>query len=142
MLGVNSSQPSPCPPQYHPHTQTDKQNSTGPHANGHRVYTGMYRRENVQRLFIHVDGANTKIHQCNVYSLNATNQTTGLRGPSADIQIQFHEWFRDVTIFDQNCLNHPVPNGQNPEDTFKNWRDSLLIFLDTTHGGVLWTRDP
>lgn len=63
-------------------------------------------------------------------------------GPSPRYTIEEHGWFRDVTTFRQSCRNHPVPNGQPPQQNFINWRDSLLTMLNTQYSGAggQWTR--
>ncbi|KAF2444293.1 hypothetical protein P171DRAFT_361404 [Karstenula rhodostoma CBS 690.94] len=116
---------------------------SGPHVNGHLVYTGKYKGDKkVQRLFIHEKSPSTKQHSCRVYSYNVANQEIdGAPGESARTTVIEHGWFRDLAIFEQICANHPTPNGQAPQDEiFSSWRDSLLTFLDTHHSGSLWTR--
>jgi hypothetical protein len=82
-------------------------------------------------------------HHCLVCSYDALKQTINARpGPSPEITIGEHGWFRNVDVFKQIIKNYPVPSGESPEDVFVNWRDGLLEFLDTHHGGVRgqWTR--
>ncbi|KAF1911779.1 hypothetical protein BDU57DRAFT_565176 [Ampelomyces quisqualis] len=57
---------------------------------------------------------------------------------SANITIEEHGWFGNVTIFRQICNNHPTPmaNGRSPEEIFFDWRDSLLAFFDSNHNGA------
>ncbi|KAH3951439.1 hypothetical protein HBI56_079940 [Parastagonospora nodorum] len=115
-----------------------------PHINGHLVSTGSYEVDGVTRLYIHKSRkCISSDHICQVFSYDA--QTPGIldmEGPSADFMIEEHGWFRDVTTFEQICNTHPMPNDQSPEENFTNWRNSLLVFLDSHHGGAggQWTR--
>ncbi|KAF1920710.1 hypothetical protein BDU57DRAFT_553045 [Ampelomyces quisqualis] len=116
---------------------------SGPHANGHLVSTGLYWRDRVQRLFIHLSNQCTTLHECQVYEYDAQSQTiVPTLGDSSDSTIEEHGWFRDPALFAQIATNHPVPNGQSPHRTFIAWRESLMAYLDVHHGGPngLWTR--
>jgi hypothetical protein len=114
-----------------------------PHANGHLVSTGWKHRNIAENhLFIHTEALYTGENCCQVFTYNANRQNiSDLSGFSPRITIKEHGWFTDVVMFQQIARNHPIPNGQSPEDIFINWRDSLLAFLDTTYGGIhgQWT---
>jgi hypothetical protein len=114
-----------------------------PHANGHLVSTG-WRHQNIaeDRLFIHISPLCARGNSCKVFSYNASRQCiSNMPGFSPRVTIQEHGWFTDVAMFQQIAGNHPIPHGQSPEEIFKSWRDSLLVFLDTIHGGIggRWT---
>lgn len=115
-----------------------------PHINGHLVYTGMYTDDLVQQLFIHKSLMATSDHVCDVYSYFEEDNSISYKaqGQSADFTVIEHGWFRDVDIIREICTNHPIPHGENPEEVFIEWRDSLLDFLNTTHSGGLWTPIP
>jgi hypothetical protein len=116
---------------------------SGPHVNGHLVSTGQYNFDRIKRLYIHLSNQCTIVHPCQVHEYDAGLQIINdCQGDSADTNIEEHGWFRNVALFQQIVGNHPIPNGQSAEEIFITWRDTLLEFLDTNHGGIggQWTR--
>jgi hypothetical protein len=110
-----------------------------PHLNGHLVSTGWIDEGSPENsLFIQISApCLQEDHHCLVFSYNAGGQIINdMSGPSQKITIREHGWFTDVAMFWQIARNHPIPNGRSPEEVFINWRDSLLLFLDTTHGSI------
>jgi len=57
---------------------------------------------------------------------------------SPDYTIKEHGWFHDTDLFRSICETHPTPSGATPEAVFIDWRDSLLVFLNTNHSGGQW----
>jgi len=110
-----------------------------PHINGHLVYTGWsFRTIPDNRLFIHTADQCLGRSRCRIFAYNAGHQNiNSWTGPSPQITIMEHGWFTDVAMFQQIATNFPQTPGQN----FINWRDNLLLFLNTSHGGAggRWT---
>lgn len=128
---------------------TTPRNVSDPHINGHLVYTGMKREkenpdddEREAQLFIHASQKATNNHKCYIYSYVVDEAVIdrNFSSESADILVEEHGWFRDVAVFEQICKSLPIPDGQDAQQAFFNWRDSLLTFLDTHYSGNLWTR--
>ncbi|KAF1913448.1 hypothetical protein BDU57DRAFT_579745 [Ampelomyces quisqualis] len=113
---------------------------SGPHANGYLVYTGLSVAGN-NGLYIHEADQCTNKHSCWIYEYNAVMLTVlGRGGPSAEMTIEEHGWFRDRNLFQVIANARVIPAG--PGDQFIKWRDSLLAILNAVHGGVggPWTR--
>jgi hypothetical protein len=109
-----------------------------PHANAHLVSTG-WNFEDIAEYRLYIDIAVVRPRQncCKVFWFNKREQNIAIAlGFSPRVTIKEHGWFTDVAMFEQIAKNHPIPDGQSPEDIFIKWQDSLLVFLDTHHGDV------
>lgn len=109
---------------------------------GHLLVTGFYDCDppGTQRLYIHVSEKLTGRYICNVYShyTGNPNIVSWRSHQSPDYTTKEHGWFHDIRSFSAICEAHPIPSGSTQESIFIDWRDSLLVFLNTNYGPEQW----